>query len=197
MSDEETNWEEYYEKIQGRKPRQLLLDVLEKYPMGESLHAIDLGCGDGTETAWLLSRGWSVLAVDGTHAAIKRLMGKVPQDVQVRLQTQVAKFEDVTLPQTDLIHASLSIPFCHPSQFPALWEKITNALNPGGRFAGQFFGVNDSWADESDMTFHTEEQVHTMLGKFEIEYFHEPDEDGEATSGPKHWHVFTVIARKK
>ena len=196
MSDEETRWEGYYEKIQGRAPRPLLIDVLEKYPTGESLHAIDLGCGDGTETVVLLSRGWNVLAVDGTHAAIERLMEKVPQDAQARLQTQVARFEDVTLPQTDLIHASLSIPFCQPSQFPELWEKITNALNPGGRFAGHFFGVNDSWADDPDMTFHTRKQVRAMFEKFEIEHFHERDEDGEATSGPKHWHVFTVIARK-
>jgi len=193
---EEYTWEHYYEKIQGREPRQLLLDVLEKYPTGKSLHAIDLGCGDGTETVVLLARGWNVLAVDGARVAIEHLMDKVPQDAQVRLQTQVAKFEEFALPKTDLIHASLSIPFCHPDHFPVLWEKITNALNLGGRFAGQFFGVNDSWANDPDMTFHTGEQVRAMLEKFEIEYFHEQDEDGNATSGPKHWHVFTAIARK-
>ena len=198
MSDEETRWAEYYQKIQGRAPRQLLLDVLEKFPTGKLLHAIDLGCGDGTETIELLSRGWNVLAIDGTEAAIKLLTDKVSQQARSRLQTEVAKFDAVavTLPHTDLIHASLSIPFCHPSHFPALWEKITNALNPGGRFAGHFFGVRDSWANNPDMTFHTEEQVRAMLENFEIEYFHEEDEDGESTSGPKHWHVFTVIARK-
>jgi hypothetical protein len=46
------------------------------------------------------------------------------------------------------------------------------------------------------MTFHTEGQVRAMLDGLEIEYFHEQDEDGEAASGPKHWHVFTVIVRK-
>lgn len=196
MSDENFSWDDYYNKIQGREPRQLLLDVLAKYPTGNSLHAIDLGCGDGTETTVLLSRGWHVLAVDGAEAGIKRLLDKVPQEGQVRLRTQVAKFEEVALPSADLIHASYSLPFCHPSQFPALWEKIKNALNPNGRFAGQFFGVRDSWANEPDMTFHTEEQVREMLGEFETEYFHEQDEDGEAASGPKHWHVFTVIAKK-
>ena len=195
MADE-YDWDNYYQKIQGREPRQLLLDVLEKYPTGESLHAIDLGCGDGTETVALLKHGFHVLAVDGTEAGIKRLMDKLPQESQARLQTQTAKFEEVVLPSADLIHASLSIPFCHPSQFSMLWEKIRNALNPGGRFAGQFFGVRDSWANEPDMTFHTEKQVRAMLDSLEIEYFHERDEDGEATSGPKHWHIFTVIARK-
>jgi len=195
MADE-YDWGNYYLKIQGRKPRQLVLDALEKYPTGETLQAIDLGCGDGTESLALLRHGFHVLAVDGSEAGIKRLMDKLPQEAQVRLQTQVAKFEEVDLPPADLIHASLSIPFCHPDHFPSLWEKIRNALTPSGRFAGQFFGVHDSWANDPDMTFHTEDQVHTMLNGLEIEYFHERDEDGEATSGPKHWHIFTVIARK-
>lgn len=196
MALEEVNWDEYYQKIQGRAPRQLLLDALEKFPSGESLQAIDLGCGDGTETVVLLSRGWKVLAVDGESTGIKRLMDKVPQGAQVHLQTQVAKFEEVVLPPADLIHASYSIPFCHPDHFPALWEKIANALKPGGRFAGQFFGVHDSWADSKGMAFHTEAQVRAMIERFETEYFHEQDEDGQAASGPKHWHVFTVIVRK-
>jgi len=196
MPDEETKWDEYYQKTQGRAPRQLLLDGLEKFPTGESLHAIDLGCGDGTETIELFSRGWHVLAVDRAEVAIKRLTGKIPQEAQSRLKTEVAKFEEITLPQTDLIYASFSIPFCHPSHFLELWEKITNALSSGGRFAGQFFGVRDSWANQPDMTFHTEEQVRTLFAGFEIEYFHEEDEDGQSASGLKHWHVFTVIARK-
>ena len=196
MADDPFNWDEYYKKIQGRAPRQLLLDALEKFPSGESLQAVDLGSGDGTETVVLLARGWNVLAVDGEPAGIQRLMDKVPHEAQVRLQTQVAKFEEVILPAADLIHASYSIPFCHPDHFPVLWEKVVNALKPGGRFAGQFFGVHDSWADNKDMTFHTEAQVRAMTENLETEYFHEQDEDGQAASGPKHWHVFTVIVRK-
>ena len=191
------SWEEhYYKMMDGREPRQLLLDVLEKFPKGEPFHAVDLGCGDGTETAVLLSRGWQVLAIDAEEAGIKRLLDKIPEESLPRLQTQVAVFEEIVLPPTDLVHASYSLPFCHPSQFPAMWEKITNAIRPEGRLAVNFFGVNDSWANESDKTFHTEQQVREMAADFEIEYFHEQDEDGEATIGPKHWHVFTVIARK-
>jgi len=196
MTDDTFSWDDYYKKIHGRAPRQLLLDALEKFPADSALHAIDLGCGDGTETALLLARGWNVLAVDGESAGIKRLMDKVPQAGRVRLQTQVAKFEEVTLPPADLIHASYSIPFCHPDHFPAMWAKIASALKPSGRFAGQFFGVHDSWADNKNMTFHTEAQVRAMIERLETEYFHEQDEDGQAASGPKHWHVFTVIARK-
>jgi len=191
------SWDEHYYKLmEGRKPRPLLLDVLEKYPTGETLHAIDLGCGDGTESAYLLSQGWSVLAIDAEEAGINRLMQKVPTESLPRLQKQITVFEEIDLPRTDLIHASYSLPFCHPDHFPSMWEKIKNAVKPGGRVAVNFFGVNDSWANETDKTFHTEAQVREMISEFEVEYFHERDEDGESTIGPKHWHVFTVIARK-
>ena len=47
------------------------------------------------------------------------------------------------------------------------------------------------------MSFHTEDQVRALFDGFEIESFHEQEEDGSSASGPKHWHRFTVIARKK
>lgn len=190
-------WEDYYQTIKGRAPRQLLLDALAYFSNKPGRTAIDLGCGDGTETAVLLERGWNVVAIDGEPVSLSHLLVKIPQESRARLQTQVMKFEEVHLSPADLIHASLSLPFCPPEHFDALWRKIVQAVKPGGRFAGQFFGVRDSWADEPDMTFHTEDQVRGMLQEFEIEHFHEMDEDGKAVSGPKHWHVFTVIARKK
>lgn len=198
MSQEDNGWKEYYQKLKGRAPRRLLLDVLANYA-DTSTHrvAIDLGCGDGTEAALLLERGWNVLAVDGQQAAIAHLREKVSAENKHRLQTQVAKFSEVMLPPADLVHASLSLPFCEPEHFPAFWQKIVAAIHPGGRFAGQFFGVNDSWATNPEMTFHTEDQVRALFDGFEVESFHEQDEDGSSLNGPKHWHIFTVIARKK
>jgi trans-aconitate methyltransferase len=200
MSHKDRGWEEYYEKIKGRVPRQLVLDVLACFQgdaLQEGRFAIDLGCGDGTEAALLLERGWNVLAIDGQPAAIQHLLSRVPEEKREFLRTQVAKFEEVSLAPADLIHASFSLPFCPPGHFNAFWAKIVDALQPGGRFAGQFFGIRDSWADESHMTFHTEDQIQAMFAGFEIESFQEQEEDGTPTSGAKHWHVFTVIARKK
>ena len=199
MADDQTSWDEFYKKIEGREPRPLLMDVLDAFARetspGSRL-AIDLGCGDGTETIALLAHDWNVLAIDGESAAIKRLLDKLPANRHPHLETWVARFEEITLPPADLIHASFSLPFCQPEYFDALWERIVSAIKPNGRFAGQFFGVNDSWAREPEMTTHTEEQVRAMFEKFEVESFVETDEDGQAVSGPKHWHLFTVIAKK-
>ena len=193
-------WEDYYKKIVGRQPRPLLHDVLQYFPATQpepSLQAIDLGCGDGTETAHLLKHGWQVLAVDGEPAATKYLLTKISGQERALLQTQIARFEDVKLLLADLVYASYSIPFCAPEHFNTLWEQIVENVKTDGRFAGEFFGIRDSWATNPEMTFHTEEQVRTLLSPFEIEYFHEMDEDGQAASGAKHWHIFTVIAKKR
>ena len=198
MSQDDNSWQEYYQKLKGRVPRPLLREVLAYYPETSTQRtAIDLGCGDGTESALLLERGWNVLAVDAQPAAIEHLMEKVSTENKSRLQTQVAKFSEVLLPPADLVHASLSLPFCEPEHFPAFWQKIVAAILPGGRFAGQFFGIKDSWVDDPEMTFHTEDQVRALFDGFEVESFHEQDEDGSSLNGPKHWHIFTVIARKK
>jgi len=200
MTQEDKGWEEYYRAIKGRPPRQLVLDALTYFASDSppsKRKAIDLGCGDGTETAVLLEHGWEVLAIDGEPASIEYLLAKVPKEKQSNLQTQMAEFEDVSLTSADLVHASFSLPFCAPEHFDVFWGKVMTAIKSGGRFAGNFFGVRDSWANKPDMTFHTEEQIRKLIENFEIEYFHEMDEDGNSANGPKHWHVFTVIARKK
>jgi hypothetical protein len=39
-----------------------------------------------------------------------------------------------------------------------------------------------------------ESQARTLFDGWTIERFDEEEEDGEACSGPKHWHVFHVVA---
>jgi tellurite methyltransferase len=200
MVNNNFQWADFYTNVAGREPRELLIKVLDYFKQNPSenlRHAIDLGCGDGTETGFLLANGWNVLAIDGEQAAFKHLNAKIPPEAQARLQTQVAKFEAVELSPADLIYAGYSVPFCHPQHFAELWDKIVSNINPGGRFAGQLFGVNDTWASNPDMTFFTAEQARALFTAFELEHFHEEDEDGQSTIGPKHWHVFHVIARKK
>jgi hypothetical protein len=114
-----------------------------------------------------------------------------------RLTTIVARFHELDLPQADFVYAGLSLPFCAPGDFAEAWHRITRAVLPGGILAAHFFGPNDSWADDPEMTFHTRAEVDALFDGFDIVRFEEQDEDGQAVSGPKHWHVFHVIAAKR
>lgn len=188
-------WEDYYREIEGRSPRQLFLDALELAD-GPGV-AVDLGCGDGTETLALLAGGWTVVAVDSAPEGIARLRASVPASATGRLTTLIAPFHEAELPQADLVYAGLSLPFCHPSDFGEAWRRSAGAVRLGGVFAAHFFGTRDTWAGTPDMTFHTRDEVEALFHGLEIERLDEQEVDGQAFSGPKHWHVFHVIARRK
>lgn len=156
---------------------------------------MDLGCGAGIDTAAMLDRGWSVFATDAQQEAIDRLHRRVGRDAQA-LRTQRAAMEDVELPSAELVWASFSLFFCDPARFPSVWRRIEDALTPGGRFAGQLMGDHDSWAADRGITWFARADAEALFEDWTIERFDEEDEDGEACSGPKHWHVFHVIARR-
>jgi trans-aconitate methyltransferase len=198
---EERSWEEFHKWSKGRDPRPLFVETVAKFDAksgdARRLQAVDLGCGDGTETFALLDAGWEVLAIDSVPTAIASIQSKVPDDLQLQLETGIAAFEDLELSEADLVYAGYSLPFCRPEHFDRLWATIVACIRPDGRFAGQLFGPRDSWADRPEMTFHSSQQVESMLAvSFDIEALEEIDEDGEAMSGPKHWHVFDIMARR-
>ncbi len=188
-----TEWARYYDAT-GVEPRETLLDALERFTAPGV--AVDLGCGTGRDTVELLRRGWRVVAVDSEEEAIRRLRAVTGEDE--RLVTQIARYEDATLPSCDLVNASWSLPFCAPDVFGVVWERIVDALHRGGRFSGQLFGERDEWATGDDMTFQTRAEAEALLAGFELERFDEVEEDGKTALGnPKHWHVFNIVARKR
>lgn len=158
---------------------------------------MDLGCGVGRDTFELLRRGWNVLAVDNEPNAIRWIRSAVPPENRPRLKTRLASFENLRLPKCDLVNATYSLPFCQPKRFDSFWRRITMSLRSGGRFSGQFFGVCDEWAGDSDLAFHTANQVKALLSRLRTEFLLGKEWDGTTASGrKKHWHVFCVVARK-
>ncbi len=189
------DWPAYYGVQSGRTARSVLRDTLRR--RGEAPGtAIDLGCGEGTETRHLLREGWQVLAVDaepGAEALVRQ--GLSPEELR-RLTFRQARFEDLAeLPAVDLLYAGFALPFCEPDAFPGLWAGIRTALKPGAWFAGELFGPHDDWAGRAGMNVHDRAQVRSLLSGLEVHSLVEDDRPGQSAMGPKHWHVFHVIAR--
>ena len=63
-------WGRYFD-MAGDDARPTLLDAVDRFD--EPGLAVDLGAGTGRDTAELLRRGWSVIAIDGEREAIDRL----------------------------------------------------------------------------------------------------------------------------
>ncbi|MFN8475861.1 MAG: class I SAM-dependent methyltransferase [Anaerolineae bacterium] len=199
----EERWVRFYKASEGTPAWPALVATLDRIeaeaPGAAGRYAVDLGCGAGRDTLELLRRGWRVLAIDKQPEAIEHIESAVPPEARARLEGRVAAFEDIiTLPQADLVNAAFALPFCRPEHFGALWAAIVAALPPGSRFVGQLFGDRDEYAGNPAMTFHTAAQVNELLAPFEIEHLKEREEDGKTRLGePKHWHVFSIVARKR
>jgi tellurite methyltransferase len=194
-----SDWDEYYERVAGRPPRQTLLAALERFGAeGDARSAVDLGCGDGRDTIELLRRGWRVLAIDAEAAAIERLLARRDLPPNAALETRCARFEDAAWPSADLVNASFALPLCPPERFPELWARIERSLAMGGCFAGQLFGERDEWRGEPGITHHSRADVERLLSGFAVEMLAEEESDATTPYGkPKHWHLFHIVARKR
>lgn len=202
------DWTAFFDAVRGLPPRQTLTLALANFAAEPAPDrprvAIDLGCGEGRDTEALLGAGWRVVAVDVHPEGLRRTAARTPWEHLWRLTTVQARFEDAPLAPAscDLVNASFSIPHCDPAEFPALWGRLAAAIRPGGRFAGQLFGVNDSFACEPDgitRTYHSRAEVEGLLqaGGLIPEHLEEVERPGKTALGAnKYWHVFHIVARR-
>jgi SAM-dependent methyltransferase len=189
-----STWTAYYDSQGERAPRDLLLSSLDAFGPG-ARDAIDLGCGTGIETVAILRRGWRVFAVDAEPVGIDRLLVRASPPERERLDAQVGSIEDVELPSADLVWAGYSLFFVPPQRFATTWRGIRASVRPGGRFAGQLLGERDTWAAGGDVNAHRRADAEAFFDGWTLERFDEEENDGDACSGPKHWHLFHVVAR--
>lgn len=92
------NWPKYFDTMANLPARPTLMKALERFELEEQAagkaagltgrqaisadaavqrRAIDLGCGEGRDTAELLRRGWSVVAIDGSREGLDRVEKRV------------------------------------------------------------------------------------------------------------------------
>lgn len=185
------DWTNYQNKTYGDDACKLIIDFLDKYKVDS---AIDLGCGSGNETVYMVKNGIKVLAIDrqlNQDFILNRLFDSEKQLVSFK----ESSFEDVELPKTKLLTAFFSIPFCNPNNFDELWTKIYNSIEDNGYFVGQLFGDRDAWNVVESINTFSINKVKEYLKNYniikleEIEYVRESDN--------KKWHFYDIIAQKK
>ena len=159
---------------------------------------IDLGCGAGRDSIFLIKNGWKVIAIDKEDTE-KMIRSSLQEEEQNYLKFIKQDFENnIILQSCNLLVANSSLSFCNRKNFDYLWNKIVNSISKDGYFVGNFFGINDSWANRPNMVFFTKEEVIKLFSSFEIINFKEVAKNGKTALGvEKHWHVFNVIAKKK
>ncbi len=197
-------WTAYYDRITTAPPESTLLAALDLFDAeraadpGDAPFAVDLGCGQGRDTAELLRRGWRVLAIDADPDGIGRLRRDLSPRYGDRFEARLGRFEDQSWPQADLVNASLTLGWCAEGRFPELWRRIEGSLLPGGRFAGQFHGVNDSGGGFPTTTRLSGQQLDELFASWDVELRREEEVDSMTPFGlPKRRHLHDVVARRR
>lgn len=145
----------------------------------------------------MLRQEWTVLAIDAEPAAIARLKDRPDLPGASKLDLRCARFEETHWPTADLVNASFSLPLCPPALFPDLWRRICQSLKIGGRFAGQFYGMHDSWSESLETTHLRRNEIETLFANFALEFFEEEETDALTPKGRiKHWHIFHLVGKK-
>jgi len=92
---------------------------------------LDLCCGRGEATAFLLDRSDRVTGLDASPRALERARQDVPQAEYVEGFAQQMPFADQ---QFDLVHTSLALHELQPHILTQTLQEIYRVLKPGGAF---------------------------------------------------------------
>lgn len=134
MNNQQTynQWSEIYNEMFNRTRDEELnakKEVLKDLPYSSVL---ELGCGTGKNTGWLLQQATAVTAVDFSEGMITKAKEKVLSDKVNFVQADInAEWTFVKQP-VDLITCSLVLE--HIEHLRPVFEKAAAALNKGGYF---------------------------------------------------------------
>lgn len=162
--DAKQHWEEHYaerRRVWSGRANVRLVEVASPLPPGT---ALDLGCGEGGDAIWLAERGWRVVAVDISDAALARAAEDAEQrGVRDRIDFQQHDLS-ATFPQGefDLVSAQ----FLHsmlPLDRTAIFAKAAAAVRPGGVMLIVDHSGPPPWASKLDHDHH-----HTFVAPDEL-----------------------------
>lgn len=157
--------------------------------------AVDLGCGAGNDTLFLLQHDYQVTAVDIENKAIEMVKRRVPENA--KLNFLIGSFENIKLPKADLMFANFCLFFCKSDCFEDLMRKITENINRNGYFVGNFLGKEDGWKEDVSKVFMDREEILGFFRDFEIVLLTENKYYKDSLKMQnKYWHVYNLIARK-
>lgn len=184
------DWTDFQSNTYGNNVCKLLVFFLKNYAIN---NAIDLGCGSGNEAVYMIKHGIKVMAID-RQLNERYILDRLSEKQKELITFSEQGFENIELKNTDAVMAFFSIPFCTPERFNELWDKIYDAITPGGYFVGQLFGDRDAWKDNKEINTISIDRAKELLQKYEIIKFDEVEY--VRPSDRKKWHYYNIIAKK-
>jgi len=188
------NAKEYYNATQKNLPSGLIRNFfIFKY--NEKLNgntAIDLGCGAGNDTEFLISKGFEVTAID-SQEEVKEFFDNKNFD-KSKYELIIDDFSKAVFPKADLILANMSL-FFVKENFNLFLKDLLEKVNKSGFIVANFLGKEDEW--NGIKTTIEKDELLSFFKDFKMYYFSEEKYYKDTARGiNKFWHVYTVMAQK-
>lgn len=134
-----TKWDERYqteEYIFGTQPNEFIARIRPYLPTCG--RALDLATGEGRNGIFLARHGLETEGVDMSEVGLAKAR-KLAQQYHVPFTTRLADIARMPMPKQH--YAVISLVFCHfmEPERTRIMQRIVNALQPGGLFAGVFY----------------------------------------------------------
>ena len=130
------NKDKYYENTKNAPPHEIVKKFIDmKNKEGK---AIDLGCGSGRDTVFLIKNNWNVTAIDreDTRELIEE---ELDDKEKQRFKFICQDFENIELEKNNLVVSNFAIPFCNKNYFNEFWKKIVDSIEEGRIFCRKLF----------------------------------------------------------
>ncbi|MCR5213827.1 MAG: class I SAM-dependent methyltransferase [Eubacterium sp.] len=103
---------------------------------------LDLGCGSGNDTKYLIDKGKAVISCDRSLNAIQNIIKNFPEVVDTKVfdMAEAMPFEDNSF---EVVIADLSIHYFKENVTKAILDNIRRILVPGGHFILRVNSIND------------------------------------------------------
>ncbi len=116
----------YYDNTEKKPPNKNLIWFMNKIKQTPG-EAVELGCGAGRDTRYLIKNGWKVLAIDKNDVE-ERISKKFTLEELKNFVFSRQRFEEIKLKENDLVVANFSLSFCERTKFNDLWAKIEKSI---------------------------------------------------------------------
>lgn len=105
--------------------------ALEGLTIDSDTSVLDLCCGSGQTTQFLVQRSHQVTGLDASPLSIRRAKQNVPEAEYVEAFAEKMPFEDQTF---DLVHTSAAMHEMEAAQLRQILQEVYRVLKPGGVF---------------------------------------------------------------
>lgn len=190
------NWSQYYKNVKIKNPNSNVRELIENIKIKPG-KAIDLGCGRGRDSIYLLKHNWEVISIDKNDTS-EIILEQLTKTQKEKFTFITQNFENFKSQKCDIIVTNFAIHFSNKQEFDNLWKKIYNSINSGGYFVGTFLGEKDLWNTKNkSMIFFNKNEILKLFENYKIITIKEIEREGSAFEEEnKHWHIFDIIAKK-